>query len=126
MIKIHKSEQTSVAELTDENLVISSGQDVLDLMGELFSDNCSTIILREKNLHPDFFRLQTGLAGDILQKFSNYNMKLAVIGDFSKYKSKNLIDFIRESNRGNRIFFLDSLDAALDKLAHPPAKTGQK
>lgn len=122
MIKIHKSRQTIVAELTDENFVISSGQDVLDLMGELYSYTCNSIIIKEKNLHPDFFRLQTRLAGEVLQKFSNYNMKLAVIGDFSKFKSKNLIDFIRESNRGNRIFFLDSLDAALEKLTPPPAK----
>jgi hypothetical protein len=43
-------------------------------------------------------------------------MKLAITGDFSKYKSKSLQDFIRESNKGNRIYFLDSVEAALMKL----------
>ncbi|HEY5469020.1 MAG TPA: DUF4180 domain-containing protein [Bacteroidales bacterium] len=56
------------------------------------------------------------LAGDILQKFSNYNIKLANVGDFTKYKSKSLHDFIRESNKGNRIFFLQNFDDALNKL----------
>ncbi len=35
-------------------------------------------------------------------------MKLAIIGDFSAYKSKNLIAFIYESNKGNQTFFVNS------------------
>jgi Domain of unknown function (DUF4180) len=67
--------------------------------------------------HDDLFRLQTGLAGEIFQKFSNYNFKLAVVGDFSKYKSKNLQDFIRESNEGNIVFFAETLDIGLNRLS---------
>ena len=63
-----------------------------------------------------FPKLQTGLAGDILQKFSNYRVKLAIVGDFSKYKSKSLHDFIRESNKGNRIFFAKNINDAMIKL----------
>jgi hypothetical protein len=117
MIKFHEIENSKVAELKDANLVISSAQEALDLIGETVNENCSFIILQEKNLHSDFYKLHTGLAGDILQKFSNYNFRLAVIGDFTKYKSKNLQDFIRESNKGNRIFFIESLDAAFKKCS---------
>jgi hypothetical protein len=113
MLKFHKIENIIIAEVTDERFIISQTQDALDLMGDSGSNNCNRIIIREKNLHPDFFRLQTGLAGEILQKFSNYNIKLAIIGDFSEYKSKSLQSFICESNKGNRIFFVDSLDEAL-------------
>ena len=102
----------------EENFIISCTQDAVDLLGEAGSEDCSRIIIYERNLHPDFFKLATGLAGDILQKFSNYRFKLAIIGDFSKYKSKNLHDFIRESNKGNRVFFTDNIDIALLKLAH--------
>ena len=70
-----------------------------------------------KNLHPDFFRLHTGLAGEILQKFSTYGFKLAIVGDFSKYKSISLQDFIHESNQGNRVFFVENRDIGLSKLA---------
>ncbi|MCX6254489.1 MAG: DUF4180 domain-containing protein [Bacteroidia bacterium] len=117
MLKFHKIENIVIAELTDERFIISQTQDALDLIGDSGSNNCNRIIIRERNLHSDFFRLQTGLAGEILQKFSNYNIKLAIVGDFSKYKSKNLQDFIRESNKGNRIFFVDSLDDALRMLS---------
>jgi hypothetical protein len=101
----------------EESFRISGTQDAIDLLGEAGSEGCSRIIIYERNLHPDFFKLTTGLAGDILQKFSNYRCKLAIIGDFSKFKSKSLQDFIRESNKGNTVFFVDDIDIALFKLA---------
>jgi hypothetical protein len=118
MFKQHQIENTVIAELTDGNFIISHAQDVLDLMGDLIAvDNCNRIILRENNLHADFFSLRTGLAGEIFQKFSNYKFKLAIIGDFSKYTSKSFQDLIRENNKGNRIFFVENIDEALRKLS---------
>jgi len=100
--KYNKTNNNSIiAELTDNKFSINVTQDALDLMGNLGSSDCTKIIIQERNLHKDFFNLKTGLAGDILQKFSNYRVKLAIIGDFSKYKSKSLQDFIRECNKGN-------------------------
>ncbi len=54
-----------------------------------------------------FFILSSGLAGDVLQKFVNYRFRIAVYCDFSKYASKPLKDFIRESNRGKDVFFTE-------------------
>lgn len=117
MIKYHHPGGGNIiAELTDDDLIISQAQDILDLMAETGSNNCNRIIIMERNLHKDFFNLKTGLAGDILQKFSNYNFRLAIVGDFTKFQSKSLQDFIRESNRGNRVFFIESLDSAIKKL----------
>ena len=115
MIKYHEIGKP-IAEITEDKLIISEVQDMLDLMGECGARDCYRIIIREECLHPDFFRLHTGMAGEILQKFSTYNFKLAVIGDFSKYSSKSLHDFIRESNKGNRIFFVSDIDEAIKKL----------
>jgi hypothetical protein len=89
----------------------------LDLLGQIGSYDCRRIIIYERNLNMDFFKLRTGLAGEILQKFSNYNVKLAIVGDFTKYTSRSLQDFIRESNKGNMIFFIDSLDSAIKRLS---------
>jgi hypothetical protein len=97
-------------------MVLTEVQDFLDLMGDAGANNCNRMILREQNLHPDFFRLHTRLAGEILQKFSTYDFKLAIIGEFSKYKSKSLQEFILESNKGNRIYFLSSYEDAVKKL----------
>jgi len=117
MIQYHQIEgKTIIAEITDEKVIISETQDMVDIMGEVVFNNCTRIIIHEKNLHPDFFNLKTKLAGDILQKFSNYRVKLAIIGDFSKFKSKSLGDFIRECNKGNMVFFLNSVDEAFNRL----------
>jgi hypothetical protein len=116
MLKYHTGGKIIISELEDNDFVINEAQDILDLMGDAVSENSDRMIIREKNLNSDFFRLQTGLAGEILQKFSNYNFKLAIIGEFDKYKSKNLQDFIRESNRGKRISFVSSFEEAFMKL----------
>lgn len=116
MLTFFEQDKTVIAEVTDSNQVITEVQDALDLMGDSGFNNCNRIIIKEQNLHPDFFRLHTGFAGEMLQKFSTYDFKLAIIGDFSKYHSKNLLDFIRESNKGNRIFFVSNTEEAIKLL----------
>jgi hypothetical protein len=74
------------------------------------------LIFHEKNVGSDFFDLNSRLAGEILQKFSNYRVQLALISDHSKFTSKSLQDFIRESNKLGRIFFVKSRDEAIRKL----------
>ncbi|SHJ20092.1 protein of unknown function [Desulfosporosinus lacus DSM 15449] len=55
------------------------------------------MILNKAAICEDFFDLSTKIAGDILQKFVNYDMKIAVLGDFYFYKSKSLKDFLFEN-----------------------------
>ena len=116
-IKYHKPiGKPAVAELTDADFIISRTQDILDIFGDLMASGCERIIIHEKNLHPGFFDLKTGLAGDVLQKFSNFRIKLAVVGDFTKYSSKSLGDFIYESNKSGSAYFTNNIDSALLSL----------
>lgn len=113
----HKSSnEISIAELTDITFVISQPQHILDIFGDLMATDCDRIIVHERSLHADFFDLKTRLAGEVLQKFSNYRVKLAVVGDFAKYDSKSLQDFILESNKSTTVFFTESIDMAIQKL----------
>ena len=97
---------------------ISTAQDILDIMASSqYQCNCIGMILYKESLEESFFDLKTGFAGEVLQKFSNYRMRLAIVGDFSVYKSKALRDFIYESNKGRLVFFKSSLEAALNALA---------
>lgn len=97
-------------------VIINEVQDALDLMADVSYNGCDRLIVYDHNLNKDFFDLKTKPAGEILQKFSNYKFKLAIVGDFSKYESKSLRDFIRESNRGNMIYFAENLQSALLRL----------
>lgn len=119
-IKIHEINEQQIAEIEAEGVIITSGQDALDIMANLSSQEAKGIIIHEYNLPQDFFVLYTGLAGEILQKFSQYLKKSAIVGDFEKYESKSLQAFIGESNRGNQVFFGKSLEVALSRLSAAP------
>lgn len=114
-IEIHEHHNTRIAEVISDQLVIRSIQDGLDLLGDLYYQEVGKIILHQKNIAPDFFDLKTGIAGEILQKFSNYRMPVAIIGDFSNVQSKSLQDFIRESNKGKWVNFVESMEEAITK-----------
>ncbi len=112
----HSIDQVSIAEVLGEGMLITSTQDAVDLLGNLYYQDLDRVILHEKHLSPDFFDLKNGIAGDILQKFSNYRVRLAIVGDFEKHDSKSVRDFIRESNRGRQLSFVSSLEEALNVL----------
>jgi hypothetical protein len=112
--KLHTAHEEPVAELIGAGLQISGVPDALDLIGNA---QARSVVVREEQLSPGFFRLSSRLAGEILQKFTNYRMRLAIVGDFSKYRSKPLADFIRESNATGQTIFVPSLEAALERFA---------
>jgi len=97
---------------------INTAQDALELMASAWYEaGCACIVLEKSALSEAFFDLKSGLAGDILQKFSNYSYKLAIVGDFSGYNSRSLRDFIYECNNGSLVFFKSSVEEALEALA---------
>lgn len=103
-----------VAVITSNEVLITDGQSALDLLATArYETDCSALLLPKQTISKDFFRLSTGLAGEVLQKFVNYQMKLAIVGDFSAYPSQNLKDFIYESNQGNTVCFLPTESEAL-------------
>lgn len=106
-----------IAVITSPELLITDVQTALDLLVTVrYETDCDRIVLDKVSVSEAFFVLSSGLAGDVLQKFSNYQMKLAIFGDYTRYTSKPLRDFIRESNRGNQVFFTATEDEAVERL----------
>lgn len=99
-----------ITEILSDQILLKSEKDALDLLSEVQSDY---IVLHEQNVDKDFFDLSTKIAGDILQKFTNYRIKLAVVGDFDRYPSKTLKDFIYECNKTKDHLFVKTTDEAL-------------
>ena len=112
-IKTHNIDNTKVAEIITDKVILRSTEDRLDLLGNLYYQGFDKIIIHEKNITPEFFDLRTKIAGEILQKFAQYQMPLIIVGDFSKYKSKSLNDFIFESNKSQQINFIKDLSDIL-------------
>jgi hypothetical protein len=115
-LEIIRENDTAVAELISDRIEIRTVQDSLDLMGNADYLGARGVIVREENIMPKFFDLKTKLAGEILQKYANYHFKLAIVGEFTKYKSNALNAFVIECNRGNHIFFVESKAMALKKI----------
>jgi len=103
--------------ILDSDEKINSIDDVLDMIGNAYYNGCSALLVYKENMDESFFDLKTGFAGELLQKFSNYSMKIAIVGDFSQYTSKSLHDFIYECNKGNCVFFKNSYAEGLETLS---------
>ena len=116
-IEVHQVENKKFAEIQASDIVIHSTEDALNLMGDLYYKGYDGLILHEEQITPSFFDLKTKMAGEILQKFSNYRFPLVLIGDFSKFPSQSLQDFIRESNKGRLVNFVSTFPEALQLLS---------
>jgi len=57
-------------------------RDAVDLISEAHS--ADVIVIPVERLDPDFFKLRTGVAGQMLQKFVTYGKRIAIIGDISR------------------------------------------
>ncbi len=107
-----------IAVVSSSEILINDVQSALDLIATVnYESGSDCMIMSKSAICEEFFDLKTKLAGDILQKFINYRMKLAVVGDFSMYTSKSLKDFFYECNNGKDIFFLTSEEQAVEKLS---------
>ncbi len=117
-VVIHNLNENKIAEIVTEKKIIDNLQDALDLIADISYQEINKIILKEHNFTPDFFNLKTRLAGEILQKCVNYNIKIAIVGNFEKYESKSLRAFITESNKGNQFFFVSDVSKAKETLGN--------
>ena len=106
----------AIAHLESDD-ILHDAQEAAELLMNCRYQGADSLIIHEENLPPTFFDLKTGLAGEILQKFSTYSGRLAIIGDFSKYDSNSLRDFIYESNKGRRINFVSTFEEAVRVLS---------
>ncbi len=117
MLRFHTTAKgQTFAEILPDTDVITDAGDLLDIMANASYNGNTGLIVHSVTLGNDFFDLRTGLAGEILQKFSNYRTRLAIIGDFTNIKSKALRDFIRESNTRRTVNFVGSLQEAIERL----------
>ncbi|MDR2749755.1 MAG: DUF4180 domain-containing protein [Clostridiales bacterium] len=109
--------EKKIAHVSSGSPILKDGQSALDLLATLnYNYDCTRMAIDKASVSEEFFRLGTGVAGEVTQKFVNYGCKAAIIGDFSGYKSKPLKDFIYESNNGLILFFVSTLEEAVQRL----------
>jgi hypothetical protein len=93
-------------------------QDALEIIGEAGYHGATWAVLPAERLDDDFFRLRTGVAGAIVQKFVNYRLGIAILGDISQHTASGsaLRDFVYETNQGTQVWFVPDLDDLHNRL----------
>ncbi len=115
-IKTHQTQNTKIAEVISNKILVNSVEEGFQIMIDLYYQDNDKIIMQEHHFSAEIFDLKTRIFGDLLQKYSNYKVRLAIIGDFTKYSSKSFQDFIKESNQQKRVFFLPNIEEAIKQL----------
>lgn len=106
------------AEVESDGKVITDAQSAIDLlMSAKYELGTKNLLIAKRLVAEEFFILSSGLAGEVLQKLINYGGRIAIYGDYSRYTSKPLKDFIFESNKGRDVFFTATRDEALALLS---------
>ncbi len=92
--------------------ILSNEKDGLEVINGCFETNIKNIMLYDDVISSDFYDLKTGLAGFVLQKFTNYNIKAALVLKDEGKLTGRFKEMADESNKGN-IFrvFLNEEDA---------------
>jgi hypothetical protein len=87
-------------------------------MSQAWTQRANLIVIPTERLGENFFRLSTRIAGEILQKFVTYRMRVAIVGDISRQieESSALRDFVIEANRGEHVWFVSNLDELSRRL----------
>ena len=99
---------------------LAEDRNLSDLVGELFGSGARVVAIPLQRLGPEFLRLASGVAGQVLQKLVNYRFQVAILGDLSAAEAASapLRDFVRESNRGTTVWFVPDLAALEARLVN--------
>ena len=116
----------AVLEFASEGDLLVRQRDIVDTIGDAWGHGATVVAMPAERVGADFFQLRTGVAGEVMQKFVNYHVRLAIVGDISQYvaESNALRDLVFESNRGDHVWFLpnlEALDSKLQQLSVPSA-----
>ena len=95
---------------------MTDASEAMDVVGNASYIGVSAVLVKTDQLSSNFFDLKTGLAGEILQKFSNYRLRLVVVGGLDLTKSSSLRDFVYECNKVGNVIFTSTEAEAVELL----------
>jgi hypothetical protein len=116
---IHESPAGRILEYPIEGPLLGSVSSSLEMISAARSARAEIVAVSVKRLGDEFFNLRNGIAGETLQKFVTYQLRIAIVGDITSLSaaSKALHDFVIECNRGSTVWFVSSLEELKQRLA---------
>jgi hypothetical protein len=95
---------------TDSGISIRSLSNISDALGACIG--AEGLILTENDLGREFFELRSGLAGELFQKFTNYNLRVAIVLPDPEAYGERFAELAYEHTSHAVIRFVDSEDEA--------------
>ena len=97
-----------VLECAPDGETVRDDRAAVDIIAIAISQQAKLIVLPVERLPAGFFTLRTRIAGEIVQKFTQYRIPVAFVGDISGHPaaSESLRAFVREANQGTAFWFV--------------------
>ena len=100
-------------DLLSSDAPISTDRDASDLIAACHEYGSNRLLLRQAALSPVFFDLESGLAGLLLQKLTNYRIRAVLVAsDDSVYRGTRFAELQTETNRGDQFGIFSDRAAA--------------
>ena len=91
---------------------VSSENDALDMIALCWEHEANALMINYETLSENFFNLKTKVAGNIIQKFVNYNIKVAAIVPQETIQKGRFKEMALETNKGNHFRLYESKEEA--------------
>jgi hypothetical protein len=119
---IHEWQDVRILEYPVKGLPLGNVSSSLEMIGTARSQRAEVVAVPVERLGDEFFQLRNGVAGEVLQKFVTYHLRVAIVGNITLLStaSKALHDFVVECNRGSTVWFVHNLEELNDRLHRIP------
>ena len=103
VVTAHDRDGVRIVECVDS---ITAVGDALALISTCLEQGAARVLLESRTLPAAFFDLRSGFAGEFLQKFQNYHMRLAAVFPSQTEYNERFREFLSEARRGRtfRVF----------------------
>jgi DNA-binding PadR family transcriptional regulator len=110
--QIKEIENKKYIELYSSNNPLSTENDALDLLALCWEHEAYLLMIHYSALSEDFFDLKTRAAGNIIQKFINYNIKTTAVIPEEIMEKGRFREMALETNKGNHFRMYDNQEEA--------------
>ncbi|RED59398.1 DUF4180 domain-containing protein [Cohnella lupini] len=114
--QIREIESKKYIEFISATEPLSTENDALDLVALCWEHETTALMIHYTALSEDFFKLKTKLAGDMIQKFTNYGIKVAAIIPQETSQKGRFKEMATETNKGNHFRLYVSKEEAEEWL----------
>ena len=111
-VRLNHRNECAYIDMSQSDFILDGESTLNDLISLCYEHQSNCMLLDTHNFSAGFFDLKSGLAGTTLQKFANYQMKVAIILKPERAHNKRFKELIYEMNQSTHFRFYDHREDA--------------